>query len=57
MLGANCLNDDPEAIAEANEWCNRYGVDTISAGGIVAFAIEAYERGIITIAPQVDFVD
>ncbi len=48
MLGANCLNDDPEALAVANEWCNRYGVDTISAGGIVAFAIEAYERGIIT---------
>ncbi|MBI4679160.1 MAG: aldehyde ferredoxin oxidoreductase family protein [Elusimicrobia bacterium] len=48
MLGANCLNDDPEALAEANEWCNRYGIDTISAGAIAAFAIEAYERGIIT---------
>ncbi|MDO8806406.1 MAG: aldehyde ferredoxin oxidoreductase family protein [Elusimicrobiota bacterium] len=48
MLGANCLNDDPEAIAESNEWCNRYGMDTISAGAIFAFAIEAYERGIIT---------
>ncbi|MBU2574962.1 MAG: aldehyde ferredoxin oxidoreductase family protein [Elusimicrobia bacterium] len=48
MLGANCLNDDPEAIAESNEWCNRYGMDTISAGAIIAFAIEAYERGIIT---------
>ncbi|HAH07751.1 MAG TPA: aldehyde ferredoxin oxidoreductase [Elusimicrobia bacterium] len=48
MLGANCLNDDPESIAEGNEWCNRYGIDTISAGAIIAFAIEAFERGILT---------
>ena len=43
-MGANCLNDDPESIAESNEWCNRYGIDTISAGSIIGFAIEAYER-------------
>lgn len=48
MLGANCLNDDPVSIVEGNEWCNRYGFDTISGGAIVAFAIEAYERGILT---------
>ena len=36
MLGANCLNDDPESIAESNEWCNRYGIDTISAGAVIA---------------------
>ena len=48
MLGANCLVDDPTAVIEGNEWCNRYGIDTISAGAIVAFGIEAYERGLIT---------
>jgi len=47
MLGSNCLNDDPEAVIEANELCNRYGLDTISTGGAIAFAIEAFERGIL----------
>jgi aldehyde:ferredoxin oxidoreductase len=47
-LGGLCLIDDLVAIAKANELCNRYGLDTISAGGIIAFAMEAYEKGIIT---------
>ncbi len=47
-LGGLCLIDDLPAIAKANELCNRYGLDTISAGGVIAFAMEAYERGIIT---------
>ncbi|MDN5321973.1 MAG: aldehyde:ferredoxin oxidoreductase [Clostridia bacterium] len=48
MLGSNCLIDDLEAIAKANELCNRYGLDTISTGAAISFAMEAYERGIIT---------
>jgi aldehyde:ferredoxin oxidoreductase len=32
----------------ANEICNRYGLDTISAGATIAFAMECYEKGIIT---------
>lgn len=47
-LGGLCLVDDLVAIAKANNLCNRYGLDTISAGGIIAFAMEAYEKGIIT---------
>ena len=47
-LGSLCLNDDPELVVEGNEWCNRYGMDTISAGSSAAFAIEAFEKGIIT---------
>ena len=43
-----CLNDDLLSIVEANETCNRYGIDTMSAGAVIAFAIECYERGIIT---------
>jgi aldehyde:ferredoxin oxidoreductase len=46
-LGGLCLVDDLVAIAKANELCNRYGLDTISAGGVIAFAMEAYEKGII----------
>ncbi len=48
MLGSNCLIDDLPAIAKANELCNRYGLDTISTGALIAFAMEAYERGLIT---------
>jgi aldehyde:ferredoxin oxidoreductase len=47
-LGANCLVDDIEVIIEANELCNRYGMDTISVGSTVAFAMEAYDRGLLS---------
>ena len=47
-LGGACLVDDLASVCKANELCNRYGLDTISAGGIVAFAMEAYEKGILT---------
>lgn len=47
-LGGLCLIDNLEAIAYANELCNRYGMDTISTGGVVAFAMELYEKGILT---------
>ena len=49
MLGANLLNDDLPLVAKANDLCNRLGTDTISTGGVIAFAIEAYEKGLITI--------
>ncbi|MQY67480.1 MAG: aldehyde ferredoxin oxidoreductase, partial [Dehalococcoidia bacterium] len=48
MFGADCLNSSVESIIKLNDICNRYGVDTISAGATMAFAIECYERGIIT---------
>jgi aldehyde:ferredoxin oxidoreductase len=47
-FGANCLNDNWEVIAAANDKCNRYGLDTISTSAAVAFAMEAYENGVIT---------
>ena len=47
-FGALCLNDNLESIIKANDICNRYGLDTISAGTAIAFAIECYENGIIT---------
>jgi aldehyde:ferredoxin oxidoreductase len=48
MLGSICLVDNLEAICKANELCNRLGIDTISAGAAIAFAIEARERGLIS---------
>jgi len=47
-FGSMCLNDNMESIVMLNEICNRYGLDTISAGSIMAFAIENFENGIIT---------
>ena len=46
-FGTLCLIDNLNAIAKANEMCNRYGIDTISTGAAIAFAMEAYERGLI----------
>lgn len=48
LMGTNCLIDDYDVIMKENEICNRYGVDTIAAGNIIAFAMEAYEAGILT---------
>ena len=47
-LGSYCCIDDLAAICKANEICNKYGVDTISAGGIIAFAMDCYENGVIS---------
>jgi len=47
-LGSLCLNSNIEAIAKSNDLCNRYGLDTIEAGTIIAFAMECYERGILS---------
>ncbi len=47
-LGAQCGISDFNAITMANYLCNEYGIDTISAGSTIAFALECYEKGIIT---------
>ncbi len=47
-FGNMCLNDDLNSIFELNDMCNRSGLDTISAGTAIAFAMECYEHGIIT---------
>lgn len=46
-IGALCLVDDLTGVALANEWCNRYGLDTISTGSVIAFAMECYEHGLL----------
>jgi aldehyde:ferredoxin oxidoreductase len=51
-FGSLCLNDNLDSIVEANDLCNRYGIDTISFGISTAFAIEACEKGFLN---QKDF--
>jgi aldehyde:ferredoxin oxidoreductase len=48
MLGSNCGVGDMEAVTKANFLCNDYGLDTISAGVSIGFAMECYEKGILT---------
>jgi aldehyde:ferredoxin oxidoreductase len=47
-FGGLVLNDNAEAIIKCNEICNRSGLDTISTGGTVAWAIECYENGLLS---------
>lgn len=47
-FGTMMLNDDYASTIRCNDLCNRYGLDTISAGATIAWAMEAYERGILT---------
>lgn len=47
-FGSMCLNSDIESIAYINDYCNRMGIDTISTGCTVAFAIDCFEKGILT---------
>jgi aldehyde:ferredoxin oxidoreductase len=48
LMGPNCMIDDLGALMKANEYCNRLGVDTIGCGAAIGFAMECYERGVIT---------
>jgi aldehyde:ferredoxin oxidoreductase len=47
-FGTMLMNDDLAAVCWANDLANRYGVDTISTGSAIAFAMEAFEKGIIS---------
>jgi len=47
-LGALCGVSDMNAVTMANYLCNENGLDTISTGSTIAFAMECYERGILT---------
>lgn len=47
-FGTMCLNTRLDSIIMANDICNRHGLDTISTGAVIAFAIECYENGLLT---------
>jgi aldehyde:ferredoxin oxidoreductase len=46
-LGSMCGIGDPGVVIEAARLCDVYGLDTISAGGTIAWAMEAAERGLL----------
>ena len=46
-LGSNCGVSNIVAVAKGSELCNKYGLDVISTGATIAFAMECYEKGII----------
>lgn len=48
MLGACCGIADMNAVTMANYLCNEYGLDTISTGSTIAFAMECFQKGILT---------
>ncbi len=48
-FGSNCLNSNLESIVKLNDLCNRYGLDTISAGSAIAFTMECYEKGLVSV--------
>jgi aldehyde:ferredoxin oxidoreductase len=47
-LGSNCGIFDPDSILEMNFYCDAYGLDTISVGTAIAFAMECYELNLIS---------
>jgi aldehyde:ferredoxin oxidoreductase len=47
-LGSNCGVSDLKAVCKANELCQRYSIDTISTGVSISFAMECFERGLLT---------
>lgn len=48
-FGSNILNDDLDYICAVNDLCNKYGIDTIEGGNVVALAIECFENGLLTL--------
>ncbi|MFC1886009.1 aldehyde ferredoxin oxidoreductase family protein [Thermodesulfobacteriota bacterium] len=47
-FGSLLCIDDIGAVSKANEMCNRYGLDAIGVGAIIAFVMECFEEGILT---------
>jgi len=48
-FGSYCGVDNLVAISKANELCNKYGLDTISTGGTIAFAMDCFENGLLSL--------
>ena len=47
-FGSNCEVKSPEVIIAADKLCDEYGIDTISCGGVIGFAMECFEKGLIS---------
>ena len=49
VFGPDCGINDLKSIVKANERCNAYSLDTISTGSTIAFTMECYEKGLLTL--------
>jgi aldehyde:ferredoxin oxidoreductase len=47
-FGSKLGNNNLASILKANQLCNKYGLDTGSTGGMIAFAMECYEKGLLS---------
>jgi len=60
LFGGNCVLKTIEEVAYANYVCDELGIDTISAGVVIGWAIECFQKGILTrneIGRKIDFSD
>jgi aldehyde:ferredoxin oxidoreductase len=60
LFGGNCVLKTIEEVAYANYLCDELGIDTISAGVVIGWAIECFQKGILTseqIGRDIDFSD
>lgn len=60
LFGGNCVLKSIEEVAYANYLCDELGIDTISAGVVIGWAIECFQKGILTredIGRKIDFSD
>jgi len=60
LFGGSCMLKTIEAVAYANYLCDELGIDTISGASVAAFAIECFEKGLITekeIGRKIEFSD
>jgi len=48
MFGSNLLIDSLPTIIQANVLCDKLGLDTISAGNVIGFVMECFEKGLLT---------
>jgi aldehyde:ferredoxin oxidoreductase len=48
VMGSNCGVGNLKAVAKANDRCCAYSLDTLSTGGTIAFAMECFEKGLLT---------
>jgi len=55
-LGAECGIVDTEAVIKSNQLCNDYGLDVISTGHVISWAMECYEKGLLK-GKQADDLD
>jgi len=60
LFGGNCVLKTIEEVAYANYLCDEFGIDTISAGVVIGWTIECFQKGILThaeIGRDIDFSD